>query len=88
MRPALRVVKREKRLLAGVARVEAHNDAVAALAVLHDDQRLVIEHGEHISIYETGNKRISGIAQSSGTFPSFKDDEGGIVQLTSLKLLR
>ena len=57
-------------------------------AYFHADHRLVIEHGEHISMYETGDKRISGIAQSSGAFPSFKDEEGQIVQLTSLKLLR
>jgi hypothetical protein len=57
-------------------------------AYFHGEHRLVIEHGEHIAIYETGDTRISGIAQSSGTFPTFKDEEGELVQLASLKLVR
>ncbi len=57
-------------------------------AYFHNDHRLIIEHGEHTAIYATGETRISGIAQSSGAFPSFKGDDGEIVQLTSLQLIR
>jgi hypothetical protein len=57
-------------------------------AYFHGDHRLVIEHGDHVAIYETGDTRIGGIAQSSGAFPTFKDDDGQIVHLTSLKLIR
>jgi hypothetical protein len=49
--------------------------------------RLVIEHGEHTAIYETGSTRISGIAQSSGAFPTFRGEDGQPVQLASLKLI-
>ena len=56
-------------------------------AYFHGDHRLVIEHGEHVSVYETGDARISEMAQSSGTFPTFKDEAGRIVQLSSLKLV-
>jgi len=56
-------------------------------AYFHDVHRLVIEHAEHIAIYETGSARISGIAQSAGTFPTFRDEGGQIVQLASLKLV-
>ena len=56
-------------------------------AYFHGDHRLVIEHGEHVSIYDTGEDRISSMAQSSGAFPTFKDEAGRIVELASLKLV-
>ncbi len=56
-------------------------------AYFHGEHRLVIEHGEHISIYETGTGRISGMAQSSGAFPTFRDEDGELIQLSSLKLV-
>jgi hypothetical protein len=42
---------------------------------------------EHTAIYETGSTRISGIAQSSGAFPTFRGEDGQPVQLASLKLI-
>jgi hypothetical protein len=60
-----------------------HNRPFASLKVF--PRRLVIKDGEHIEIYDTGDHRISGIAQAQGadqtlTFTS----QDGLVRVKDL----
>jgi len=56
-------------------------------AFFPDSQRLAIQQGGKVTIYDSGDHRINGVSQSSGGSPEFTS-QNGTVDVSELKQVK